>query len=60
MPDSKASRRAMKSEKPNSGSTCSLAIAEGSFSAISSTSMPPMRESIAIGFLAPRSKTIAA
>ena len=35
-------------------------IAVGSFSTISSTSMPPMRESIAIGFLAPRSKTTAA
>ena len=35
-------------------------MAVGSFSAISSTSIPPMRESITIGFLAPRSKMTAA
>ena len=60
MPASKASRRPWKSWKPISGSTWSLAIAVGSSSAIASTSMPPMRESMAIGFLAPRSNTIAA
>ena len=35
-------------------------MAVGSVSAIASTSIPPMRESIAIGRLAPRSNTIAA
>ena len=42
---------------PSSGSTCSIRMASGS---ASSTSMPPMRESITIGFLAERSNTIAA
>ena len=37
-----------------------LTMALGSFSAIASTSMPPMRESIAIGCLALRSSRIAA
>ena len=60
MPDSNASRRPWKSWKPSSGSTCSIRIASGSVSATSSTSMPPMRESIAIGFFAERSNTIAA
>ncbi len=60
MPDSNASRRPWKSWKPSSGSTCSMRIASGSVSATSSTSMPPIFESIAIGFLAERSKTIAA
>ena len=60
MPASKASRRPWKSWKPISGSTCSMRMASGSFSATSSTSMPPIRDSIAIGFLAERSKTTAA
>ena len=37
-----------------------MRMASGSFSATSSTSMPPIRESIAIGFFSPLSKTIAA
>ncbi len=60
IPDSKASRRPWKSWKPSSGSTCSMRMASGSVSTTCSTSIPPMRESIAIGFLAARSKTIAA
>ncbi len=43
-----------------SGSTCTIRMASGSSSAIASTSMPPIRESIAMGFLAERSKTNAA
>ena len=60
MPASNARRRPWKSWKPSSGSTWSLIIAVGSSSTIASTSMPPIRESMAIGFLAPRSNTIAA
>src|SRR3954452_408365 len=60
MPDSNASRRPWKSWKPSSGSTWRRTIAVGSRSAISSTSMPPIRESITIGARALRSKTIAA
>ena len=48
----------MKSENPISGSMCVMRMASGSFSATSSTSMPPIRDSIIIGFLALRSKTI--
>ena len=60
MPASKASRRPWKSWKPISGSTCTIRIASGSSSAIASTSMPPIFESIAIGFFAERSNTKAA
>ncbi len=60
IPESNASLRPWKSWKPSSGSTCSMRIASGSLSATSSTSMPPIRESIAIGFFAERSKTTAA
>ena len=60
MPASYASRRPWKSWKPSSGSTCSMRMASGSSSATASTSMPPMRDSIAIGCLAERSNTIAA
>ena len=60
IPASNASLRPWKSWNPSSGSTCTRTIASGSVSAISSTSMPPMRESIAIGCLAVRSRTIAA
>ena len=60
MPASNASRRPWKSWKPSSGSTWSIRIASGSSSAIASTSIPPIFESIAIGFLALRSNTKAA
>ena len=60
IPASKASRRPWKSWKPTSGSMWTLTIALGSFSAMASTSMPPIRESMAIGFLALRSSRIAA
>ena len=57
---SKASRRAWKSWKPSSGSTCRRAIASGSEAATSSMSMPPCVESMTSGRLAERSKTIDA
>ena len=59
-PASKRRRRAWKSWKPSSGSTCRRAIARGSRSATSSMSMPPWVESITSGRLAERSKTIEA
>ena len=60
MPASNASRRPWKSWKPISGSTCSVRMASGSSSATASTSIPPIFENIAIGFLAERSNTNAA
>ncbi len=60
MPASKASRLPWKSWKPISGSTWSIRMASGSCSATASTSIPPIFENIAIGFLAERSNTKAA
>ena len=54
------SRRDLGVEARASGSTWRLTSASGSFSAISSTSMPPIRESIASSFFSERSRMIEA
>ena len=60
MPDSNASRRAVEVLEAEQRVHVQHPHRLGVLSATSSTSMPPIRESIAIGFFAERSNTIAA